>query len=170
MDPLDRVRAEHAAVRDERIRTQERVAVLDDRVTALLRSAPAAPEGDVAFARFAAAWICGIDAVPFLHPAVQQAVADTYADTGIRDSPGRELFGKALLPASFYRNYDRYHLLRWRSNLGAVEQMMIDFPTKPIDPGVLPDVDLFPSDAAEELRSLVARRASIPVVMRRPLP
>lgn len=124
-----------------------------------------APSGDEAFAALALAWLLELDVVQYLHPAVQAAHKDAYA--GVHRGPKKGLSPYlALLGTAFGKSYDDFHLLRWRSNLLAVEQMSRDFPQ--VEPeGPLPQLAEMPSELQEMVAELVRHRRELPVIMRK---
>jgi hypothetical protein len=132
-----------------------------------------APSGDEAFGLLALGWLMEVDLVPFLHPAVQAAVADAYRGAHL-DSyrPGDPAEQTRLdpythLPArAFTLNYDDYHLLRWQSNLDAREQMLDSFPQTALD-GDLPVLAVMPESVQEQVVSLTEHRRQLPVIMRK---
>lgn len=126
-----------------------------------------APTGDEAFTTLALAWLLELDVVAYLHPAVQAAYHDAYAGAHLESANPRSLTPYQSLPATaFSRNYDDYHLLRWRSNLAGREQMLKDFPQLAA-PVPLPELRDMPTSVQAQVLSLVENRRELPVILRK---
>lgn len=164
-----------------------------DPVTATLEFSEA-PEPDQAFEDIALSWLLGLDVRRYLHPAVQAAIADAYSGAHLSGARSGGLdYADALLGTAFSKNYEGYHLLRWRSNFAGREQMVRDFPQQsPAEKANLPrladieelieelgkdearlqqDAKLIDAllELEETARSLTENHRSLPVILRRGL-